>query len=63
MIVISILHNRIAAIQPPSTGEITQLATICPILSQCTTSTPRAITAAPISQPITLCVADTGDFV
>ena len=57
------LHNNPAAIVPPSTGDVTQLATICPIFSQFITSIPRAIIPAPTSHPITECVAETGDFV
>lgn len=56
----SILHRRNAAIDPQSTGEITQLITICPILYHCITSTPRAIIHAQTSPPITECVAETG---
>jgi len=48
------------ATTPPNTGEITQLATICPIFPQCTASNPIPATANPTSAPTIECVVETG---
>ena len=45
---------------PPIIGEITQLAAICPILSQLATSQPPAAIPAPRTPPTIECVVDTG---
>lgn len=63
MMVVSILQSKNAAIPPPRAGDIIQLRTICPILSQLITSTQRAMIPAPTSHPMTEWVAETGDLV
>ncbi|KFB71916.1 MAG: hypothetical protein AW09_002928 [Candidatus Accumulibacter phosphatis] len=45
---------------PPRTGEMNQLATISPIISQCTACTPRAATPTPHTAPTRACVVATG---
>ena len=49
-----------AAMTPPSTGEITQLAAILPMVTQFTADKPTAAMPAPITPPTTACVVDTG---
>src|SRR6056297_4184675 len=49
-----------AAITPHSTGEITQLAAIAPIVGQFTAANPAAAIPAPITPPTTECVVETG---
>jgi hypothetical protein len=49
-----------AAIAPPMTGEITQLAAICPMVVQLTADSPAAATPTPITPPTMECVVDTG---
>ena len=53
-------HKKTAAIAPPRTGEITQLAAIFPIVGQLTAANPAAAIPAPITPPTTECVVDTG---
>ncbi len=52
--------SSVAAITPPDSGEMTQLAAILPITAQFTASTPAAIEALPITAPTMECVVDTG---
>jgi len=62
-IIVFLIERRIsAAIIHPITGDIIQDAIICPILLHSTIHTPYPVTHAPISHPITECVADTGAF-
>src|SRR6056297_2659988 len=49
-----------AAITPPNTGEMTQLAAMAPIVGQFTAAKPAAAMPAPITPPTTECVVDTG---
>ena len=49
-----------AAIRPPKTGEITQLAAIVPIVGQFTAAMPAAAMPAPMTPPTTECVVETG---
>ena len=51
--------NR-AAITPPKTGEITQLAAIFPMFGQFTAAKPAAAIPAPMTPPTTECVVETG---
>ena len=53
-------QRKSAAITPPSTGEITQLAAILLIVVQLTALKPAAAIPAPITPPTTECVVDTG---
>ncbi len=60
-LIFALMNDRnSAAITPPSTGEITQLAAICPIVGQFTAATPAAAIPAPITPPTMECVVDTG---
>jgi hypothetical protein len=51
-----------AAIRPPSTGEITQLAAIAPMVGQLTMPKPAAAMPAPSTPPTIECVVETGAF-
>ncbi len=54
------LRVRRKAIVPPSTGEISQLATMLPIFSHSTDSIPMPTVPKPTSAPTMVCVVDTG---
>jgi len=56
-------HKKNAAMTHPISGEITQLAIICPIIAQLMAENPIANIPAPTSHPRTECVAETGDLV
>ncbi len=51
-----------AAITPPITGEITQLAAILAMVPQFTTPNPTAAMPAPITPPTIAWVVETGAF-
>ena len=53
-------YNIAAATTPPNTGEITQLAAICPIFAQSTIAKPLAAMPEPIMAPTIECVVETG---
>src|SRR6056300_390211 len=53
-------HKNAAAITPPNTGEITQLAAIFDMVPQSTAPKPAAAMPAPITPPTTEWVVDTG---
>ena len=53
-------HKNAAAMAPPSTGEITQLAAILDMVGQFTAAKPAAAIPAPITPPTTECVVETG---
>ena len=53
-------HRNRAAINPPKTGEITQLAAILYIVGQFTAANPAAAMPAPMTPPTTECVVETG---
>src|SRR5690606_32944997 len=52
--------SRMAAMPPPRTGEMTQLAAIELTVSQLTTPSPAAAIPAPMTPPTTAWVVDTG---
>ena len=49
-----------AAMMPPSTGEMTQLAAMPPMLDQWMESAPAAMMPAPTTPPTTAWVVETG---
>ena len=53
-------HKKPAALSPPSTGEITQLAAMAPIMPQLIAPKPAAAIPAPMTPPTTECVVETG---
>ena len=60
MILCLIKARKAAAMTPPRTGEIIQLAAIVPIVGQFTAAKPAAAMPAPITPPTTEWVVDTG---
>ena len=54
------IARKPAAIRPPSTGEITQLAAIPAIVPQLTAERPAAAMPAPMTPPTMECVVETG---
>ena len=52
--------SRMAAMMPPSTGEMTQLAAMPPMLDQWMESEPAAMMPAPTTPPTTAWVVETG---
>ena len=54
------LNIRTNAISPPTTGEMTQLAAICPIFAHLTASTPIPAMPKPTKAPTIECVVETG---
>src|SRR6056297_271104 len=55
-----ISQRNSAAMTPPRTGEITQLAAMALIVGQFTAANPAAEMPAPMTPPTTECVVDTG---
>ena len=55
-----IRYRKPAAIRPPDRGEITQLSTMLPMVSQLTSPQPPAAMPAPITAPMMECVVETG---
>src|SRR5210317_55320 len=60
MMFVLINHKNAAAITPPNTGEIAQLAAIFDMVPQSTAAKPAAAMPAPITPPTTEWVVDTG---
>src|SRR5688572_425264 len=54
------MYRKAAAIAPPARGEITQLITIAPMVSQLTRPQPPAAMPEPMTAPMMECVVDTG---
>jgi hypothetical protein len=54
--------STLAAMMPPRTGEITQLAAMEAMVGQCTAPKPAAAMPAPITPPTTAWVVETGAF-
>ena len=60
MIWLLMTARKAAAITPPSTGEITQLAAMAPMVGHDTAPKPAAAMPAPITPPTTEWVVETG---
>src|SRR5690606_23706996 len=60
VIVALMIIRMVAAIIPPMTGEMTQLAAIAPMVGQFTMAKPADTMPEPTTPPTTACVVDTG---
>src|SRR5699024_3618248 len=60
VMVAMMIASRAAAAIAPSTGEITQLAAMAPIIGQLTIPKPAEAMPAPTTPPTTACVVETG---